>query len=120
MSIILPILFVTFIIYLFYLGFIAVSYYAPLNNAKNYRIIEHTTLANEKYYVIQQRLPFMFYWINCYKSVGYDTYEIMSYHNKSKAENDLQHYLHQFTSHKNSKIISSTVVSTTMKIYEKN
>ena len=96
------------------------SYYAPLNKAKNYRIIEHTTLANEKYYVIQQRLPFMFYWINCYKSVGYDTYQIMSYDMKSKAEESLQHYLNQFTKHKNSKIVSSKIVSTTKKIYEQN
>lgn len=106
------------IIYLFYLIFIALDYVAPSKKAKGYRIIEHTTLGNNKYYIIQQRLPFMFYWINCYKNVGYHTYEVMKYEDKQKAEKELQDYLNQFIVYKNSKVVSSTVVSTTQKIYE--
>lgn len=111
-------IYLTIVIYLIYLSFIAISYVKPLNWAKNYRIIEHTTLDNQKYYVIQQRLPFMFYWINCYKSDGYDSYTMLKYNVKSKAEQILKDYLDTFTAHKNSKIVSSTVVSKTKKVYE--
>lgn len=102
-----------FLLYMFACFFVLVSMYQtePSRFALDIRILNNTLKNGQVVYSIQQKLPLLYIWIDCYKMIGIDYYVPIEFKSQKQAQKYVSSLYEDWKSNEGYKVKKSEVVS---------